>query len=141
VVSIESDQRFFDQARTRLQCHAGCRLIHGDSAEQLANVLTSAEPPTMLFLDAHDSSGTPLLAELAAVALVDAKPVIVVRGMRVPGTNFGFNSYDGPEYGWEWIEPSIHRIFGPRGYRYYFSRRAAGAKCGAVYVVPRQSGS
>jgi protein-L-isoaspartate O-methyltransferase len=137
VVSIESDVKLFQHAAERLASLTNVVLRSGDSAALLEDAIRVAPAPLLVYLDAHGASGTPLLAELEAIARSGRKPIIAIHDFYVPGADFGFDTYDGQDYRWDWIEPNIHRIYGADGYLYYYNRRAAGARRGVVYVVPR----
>src|SRR5687767_13182602 len=57
----------------------------------------------LIFLDAHWGSYNPLLDELKAIAKHGLKPVILIHDFKVPGKDFGFDSYGGQDYDWEWV--------------------------------------
>lgn len=88
----------------------------------------------LFFLDAH-WNGTPLLKELEAIKDKGIKPVIVIHDFKVPGTDFGFDTYDGQDYNYEWIKPSLEKIYG-QDFEYYYNKKATGARRGVIYIYP-----
>jgi hypothetical protein len=89
----------------------------------------------LLFLDAHWEASCPLLDELAAIAESGMKPIIAIHDFKVPNKDFGFDSYNGQDYTWDWIAPSIEKIYG-KDFKHYYNTVAEGAKRGCVFIEP-----
>lgn len=73
--SIELSSDLYLAARSRLSAFANVRLINGDSASKLSELLATINEPTLFWLDGHYSAGitasadikTPISAELKAI--------------------------------------------------------------------------
>lgn len=91
----------------------------------------------LYFLDAHWWDHCPLLEELELIAKDENKPVIVIHDFKVPGKDFGFDSYKGQDFTFEWIKPSIEAIYG-KNYDYHFNDKADGGYRGVIYIYPKK---
>ena len=89
----------------------------------------------LFFLDAHWYDYCPLLDELKVIAKSKMKPVIVIHDFMVPGTDFGYDSYDGKPFSFELIQSSLEQIYGIK-YGYYYNTVAEGARRGLIYIYP-----
>jgi hypothetical protein len=88
----------------------------------------------LFYLDAHSHIETPLLDELKAIAEAEIKPIIVIHDWKIPDRpDLGYDSYNGQDYTFEWIKPSIEAIYGDE-YAYYYNNQAEGAKRGVIYI-------
>ncbi|NJN82617.1 MAG: hypothetical protein HC802_10340 [Caldilineaceae bacterium] len=75
VISIELDDDLYEQARVRFQKDSAIRIIRGDSAEVLPEILSTLNASTLFWLDGHYSgpgtamgrSVSPVMDELAAL--------------------------------------------------------------------------
>lgn len=112
------------------------KFIHGDSGKVLKNIVTSDK--TLYFLDAHWQDAWPLLKELEQIKELGIKPVVVIHDFKVPGKDFGFDSYKGAPLDFEYIKKSIEQIYGETGYDYHYNEQADGAARGVIYVYPKQ---
>ena len=85
VYSIELDKWLFRRAQRRLGRYRNVTLIHGDSADQLGQVIQDLDRPAVFWLDGHYSGGitargtvdTPVVSELTQI-LSDSKDHIVL---------------------------------------------------------------
>ena len=92
----------------------------------------------LFFLDAH-WNGTPLLNELVEIQKAGITPVIVIHDFKVPNRpEFGFDTYDGQPYCFEWIKPYIDAIYAKDGYSIDYNEEAEGAKRGVIYITPNE---
>ncbi len=75
VYSIELSRELFEQATTRFAEFRSIRVLHGDSAQVLPELLQQMKNPALFWLDGHHSGGstargqleTPIQRELAAI--------------------------------------------------------------------------
>lgn len=136
VVTIDLEPKF-----GTLDLNPHVFFMQGDSRQALAASLKlPLANPKLFFLDAHSSIETdecPLRHELQAIidARLPVSPVIVIHDCKVPGKNFGFDTYrDGPIC-WEWVSDLIVRIY-PGGYEKHYNEEASGSKRGCLFVEP-----
>lgn len=126
VYTIESNRQYLDVAKERAKNDASGNIWFylGDSKTVLPDIfkLHSINDKTLLLLDAHWGNECPLLAELKAIADHGIKPCIVIHDMKNPNDErFGFDKYNGQEFTFEWVKPSLDRIYGEDGYIHYFN--------------------
>lgn len=133
VISVEIDPNNFKQALKNLVgCNADVKL--NSSVGQLKMVLPTVKNKNILFfLDAHWQSYCPLLDELQVIADNGIKPVIVIHDFKVPGKDFGYDSYKGQDFEFSWIKEKIEKIYG-NNYTFYYNQEAEGAKRGVIYI-------
>jgi predicted O-methyltransferase YrrM len=139
VITIEANREYYEEAKQNIEDHSNVSMLLGDSSVVLADVLSSENITTkklMFFLDAHWHDACPLKDELQTIANAGLKPIIVIHDWVVPGTGFGFDSYNGQPFTWEWIEKDIFNIYGENFIKYY-NVMAEGAKRGVLYIEPR----
>jgi len=98
-------------------------------------LIPSLERPLFFYLDAHWEKYWPLLDELQVIADNGVQPIIVIHDFFVPGSNLGFDKYDGQRLDFEYIEPSLQKIYG-NNFTYEYNRYATGARRGIIYVFP-----
>lgn len=134
VVSIESSRKHFYHALDVLEKRNNTTLLLGQSEKRLPEVLKKNKDKKILFyLDAHGNR-TPLLKELDCIA--DAKlthpPVIVIHDFQVPDKpHFGYDTYDGQPYTWEWVKPHIEAIY--TSHNHWYNNKATGKKRGVLF--------
>jgi len=101
------------------------------------NLTMQRNKSVLLYLDAHGPQGTPLLGELQAVIDSGIKPVIIIHDFVNPERpEFGFDTYNGQPYTFEWIKPYIDKIYGVENYAISYNGVAAGAMRGVIYIEP-----
>lgn len=137
VTSIESDLNNYNESRRNL--NGFITLIHGDSSKVLKDHTPIYPNPekVLLFLDAHWADNWPLLAELRQISELEIKPVIVIHDFKVPGKDFGYDSYAGQELDFNYIEGSLRYIYGEDGYSYHYNEQADGGYRGVIYIYPK----
>lgn len=138
VHSIEANERFLREARMRLNGQSNVSLHGGHSPAILKSLLPQISGPFLLYLDAHGDAGTPLLDELTVISESGLRPIIAIHDFYVPGRDFGFDTYNGQAYRWDWIASHVARIYGEAGFDYYYNSEADGARRGVAYIVPRR---
>lgn len=140
VHSIEIDWRYLEIARGRLQTLENVQLHQGNSPEVLRKLLGGLKQPLLLFLDAHWGGYCPLQDELKTAASCGVRrPVIVIHDFLVPGTDLGYDSYQGKPFDLAMVEHHLPPLY-PDGYTTsYNDETAEGARRGILYVEPKQS--
>jgi len=134
VYTIEVDSENIPEATEYLKDSTNVTVMEGCSPELLRNLLKRDRGNTLFYLDAHSHIDTPLLDELKAIAEAEIKPVIVIHDWKIPDRpDLGYDSYNGQDYTFEWIKPSIEAIYG-NDYAYYYNNQAEGAKRGVIYI-------
>lgn len=109
----------------------------GNSVDALRNWLPDLKRERLLiFLDAHWQQYNPLLDELAMIARFKIQPVIAIHDFKVPGTDLGYDSYNGQDYDFAWIEKSLAKVY-PNGYGYHYNKEAEGARRGVIFIYPK----
>lgn len=110
----------------------------GDSVEGLKMYLHRFKEKNVLFyLDAHWRHVCPLLGELSAIAdNPPKKSIIVIHDFKVPNQpDFGFDTYNGQSYTFDWIQPLLNNIY-HGNFKYYYNYVAEGAKRGVIFIFP-----
>ncbi|WP_424100578.1 hypothetical protein [Moorena producens] len=134
VYTIEIDTENIPEATEFLKDSTNVTVMEGSSPELLRDLLKLDNGNVLFFLDAHSHIYTPLLDELKAIAETGIKPVIVIHDWKVPNRpDLGYDSYNGQDYTFEWIKPSIEAIYG-NDYIYYYNDKAEGGKRGVIYI-------
>lgn len=139
VWTVESHGDTFAVADKRLTGLENATWIKGRSELVMPHMIAIANAvgPILCFLDAHFDKHCPLLDELKAIAESGIKPVICVHDMFVPGRpDLGYDTWNGKRFTFEWLKPSLDRIYGPKGYSHWFNNEAAGQKRGCLYCAP-----
>lgn len=129
VDTVEADHDFSDIAVQRMPRNAS--LHRGLSQHVLPDLI---ENDTLYYLDAHGCAvgGCPLKKELEAIARAQPRNIaIAIHDFQVPGTDFGFDTYDYP-LEWSEIAPIVARIF--RKPHHYYNSEADGARRGIIYI-------
>jgi hypothetical protein len=64
----------------------------------------------------------------------------MIHDFKVPDhPELGFDSYDGQDYEWDWIEGHVEAIYGKDGYIKSYNTDAVGAKRGVVVIEPKSA--
>lgn len=134
VISLEFDIENYKKAIRRVT-ESNVRILNGDSGSILKTL--KADNHTLYFLDAHWGDAWPLLDELKQIAELKIKPVIIIHDFKVPGTDFGFDSYKGIELDLKYIEAGLREIYDADGYSYHYNNQADGAARGLIYIYPK----
>lgn len=133
VVTIEKDFSMFNEAIKRFN---GLNIVSvaGDSKDMLESF---DEEPCLYYLDAHSNGECPLKEELSVIADKNygRRQCIAIHDFKVPGTDFGYDTYD-YELCFEEIEPYLETIY-PGGFDYHYNTQADGAKRGIIFIYPK----
>lgn len=148
VYTIEINESYLHIAKQKFISHKNIEVYQGDSASVLTYQLNKLSNRTIYFLDAHWGNVCPLLNELTAIAHTGLRPVIAIHDFKVPGEpHLGFDSWNGQEFTFKWIKPSIDAIYNnrlleeniPDDYEYYYNtfEKSSGAKRGIIFILPK----
>lgn len=133
-LTVECDRNNYDIAIKNI---AGKAYIHfGDSVKFLNHVVKTIEQTSLFYLDAHWGNVCPLLQELKELETLKNKPVIAIHDFKTDNPDHGYDSYNGQEFTYEWIKPSLDNIYGEGQYKYHYNKEADGAKRGVIYIYP-----
>lgn len=144
VISFEVNENNYNRALIETKNTKGIAIVNQNSVDGLRhiNTILAEDPnetkPGLYFLDAHWEDYWPLLDELKLIGESGLKPVIVIHDFKVPGKDFGFDSYKGINLDFDYIKNHIEAIYGPDGYEYHYNEKADGAKRGLIYIYPKQ---
>ncbi len=138
VHTIEINKTYLAQAEAKVGDKSNVNMHEGSSPEKIKEIIAEGwNPGILFFLDAHWYDYCPLLDELLAIADKKIKPVIAIHDFKVPGKDFGFDSYKGQDYDFDWIKPSLDKIYGADGYSYYYNTESEGSMRGIIYIISR----
>lgn len=144
VLTIESNKQYLDVAieRAANEKIENIRFYYGKSESVLPDILSlyQVDEEVLILLDAHWLNACPLLDELKSIANHQVKPCIVIHDMKNPNDErFGFDSYNGQEFTFEWVKPSLDMIYGENGYTYYFNTgfKQESAQRGVLFCHPK----
>lgn len=139
VATIEINLEYFTRAQKTLEpCH-NVQQFFGSTVEVLPELLeVHKDKNILMWIDSHWGPDNPLLAELEIILHSGLKPVLIIHDFKVPGhPELGFDTYGDIVYEWDWIAPSIEKIYGVDGYVKEYNSQAEGAKRGIVYIMPK----
>ncbi len=139
VATIEVNLEYFTRAQKTLeQCH-NVQQFFGSTVEILPELLeVHKDKNIFMFIDSHWGPNNPLLAELEIIQHSGIKPVIAIHDFKVPShPELGFDTYGDIVYEWDWIAPSIEKIYGVDGYVKEYNSLAEGARRGIIYLMPK----
>lgn len=145
VITIESNDINFQKAKNALKETKNVMMFYGSSEKILSDLLgiediyNIREKNIGVFLDAHWESFNPLLDELQVIANSKLKPsFIAIHDFKVPlKPDFGYDTYNGQDYEWNWIKEKVENIYGENGYEIEYNNEATGAKRGIIYIQPK----
>lgn len=145
VFTIENQKENFEKAVEANKHLNNIKYFLGGSQDMLQQVLEvndefKGNVNVLFFLDAHWYDYCPLLDELDIIAKHNnIRPVIVIHDFKVPGKpEFGFDSYKGQDFEFEWIQQHIEAIYNVDGYAYHYNEQADGAMRGVIYFYPKK---
>ncbi len=137
VHTIELNQEYQNIAKNNVGDLENVSYHLGSSPEVMEQIIPEGwNPGLLIFLDAHWNDYNPLLDELKVIANKKIKPVIVIHDFKVPGKDFGFDSYAGQDYDYDWIKGLLGEIYGNE-YDFYYNEEATGSQRGIIYILPR----
>jgi len=101
IISIEIGRELFEKAKERFSFAKHIEIIHGDSGEELGNVMMKLGQPALFYLDGHYSGGdtargrkdTPIYEELDHILKSsETRHVIIIDDARCFGSEPGYPS-------------------------------------------------
>src|SRR6185503_1652914 len=140
VYTIEINKEFYNEAKINLGACENVLQFLGNTIHVLPKVLEIIpnKKNLLIFVDSHWLAHNPLIEELAIIAIANIQPCIIVHDFKVPDhPELGFDSYNGQDYDYAWIEYSLSKIY-PEGYNYYYNSEAIGARRGVIFIEPIQ---
>lgn len=116
-------------------------VILGSSPNILNEILNDNEKDLLLFLDAHWGNYWPIHDELKVCIEKKIKPVIVIHDFYVPDNNgkakFGYDSYNGQNLDYKYIEKFLITIYGENGFSYHYTDKIESVDSGLIYIYPK----
>ncbi len=139
VFSIEIEPIFAAAAQETCADRQNVSILLGDSRAGLRDLFKSksimdATDPILFYLDAHWLSDWPLREELALITARRSPFVIVIHDCMVPGTSFGYDTYNGVPLSFELVKPMLDKIRFKWFHR--FNERADGHRRGVLFIEP-----
>jgi len=116
--------RMHGTAQQLLTGYENIEMYEGNSPEFLPVIFKeiAAIEPILFYLDAHGYDYWPLMDELGIIAeQIGPRAIIIIDDIKVPGKDYGYDTYKGVENSLELIEPHLNKIY-PQGFHYeYFN--------------------
>lgn len=139
VATIEVNLEYYMRAEKTLELCHNVTQFYGSTVEILPELLAVHSDKNILFFsDAHWQEFNPMLAELEIIQHSGLKPCLAIHDFKVPNhPELGFDTYKDIVYEWEWIKPSVEKIYGVDGYVNEYNSMAEGAKRGIIYIWPK----
>jgi len=97
-------------------------MYEGSSPDVLPTILKEipSEEPILFYLDAHGYEYWPLLDELGIIAdIVGSRAVIIIDDIKIPGKDYGFDSYNGVDCSLELIDDKLKKIYKNYAHEYF----------------------
>lgn len=141
VHTVELIQQNHDYAKDNLMGFHNAFFYIGSSEDVLSRIVPPIKGRSLLFfLDAHFYDFCPLIEELKVIADNGIKPVIVIHDWKVDNRpELGYDSYNGQDFTFDWIQQHVESIYGVNGYEYHFNGKSEGAQRGVIYIYPKQN--
>lgn len=145
VYTIELNKEYCELARAKFLQYPNITSIHGNSEDVLRHLrietMNSLWSNVIFFLDAHGfgAKRCPLITELYSIYKMGLRPIIAIHDFYVPGSELGYDTYNGQRYDLKWIERSLRQIYGSdKNYKieYNSDSKSVGAKRGIAYIYP-----
>lgn len=146
VFTVESNKQYLEIAIERWNERLGkpnnIAPFLGKSETVLADIFNifTIGNNSLVFADAHWGNDCPLLDELNAIHQHGIRPVIVIHDVLNPNDGrFGYDTYNGQDFTFEWLKPSLDLIYGEGEYEYYFNTgfKQESAQRGVLYCIPK----
>lgn len=145
VIGIESNPEYATITRDRIYKNGlgPWSITNADSANELSKLMNVLNEPSNLslkviyFLDAHWANDQALERELEVLKRHRTKPVIMIHDWKVPGKNFGYDSYGGVDYSYDNYKPYFDAIY-PEGYTHRYNEETVGyGNRGVIILEPK----
>ena len=136
VYTYETNEHFYSVGIEKTKDFNNVNSFLENSLIGLPNLQGKLSDPTIFFLDAHWGDYCPLLDELDIISTLNTTPIIVIHDFKTNNPELGYDSYNGNDFCFDWIENHIKKIY-PNGFDYYYNTEAVGAKRGLIYITPK----
>lgn len=138
VHTIEISPLLSKQAAIKCKNRKNILFHTGNSPVVLTSFIHTLNAPILYFLDAHWNAYWPLLDELDVIAKANNRNcVLVLHDAYVPGTTFGYDSYNGQRLDLAYVSDKLDLIYGKNKWVYSYNTQATGAKRGVLFVEPK----
>lgn len=136
--TIECNNDYYVKSKALLKDCSNVHMYLGSSPNVMDTLLPTLQGRTLFFLDAHWYNYCPLIDEIKTIEKHNKKDsVLIVHDFKVPGKNFGFDSYNGQDYEYSWVQPHIESLY-KNNFTYKYNDVAEGACRGVLYVFPSE---
>ena len=132
VFTVEIDPVLHEQVQPRFSCYPNITSLLGNSPDVLKKIQPQLAYPLFAYLDAHWEGYWPLRDELRLLFALKQPQLIMIHDFRVPGRDFGFDSYQGSACDLDFLGDIL-----PHGVcRYAFNDRTAAqsANRGVLFI-------
>lgn len=136
VYTFENNETFYNAGVHKVQDMSHVHPILNDSVQGLKDIKDNIDSQSIFFLDAHWWDFCPLLDELEVLSTYEHKPIIVIHDFKTDNPEFGYDSYHGQDFDFNFIKEKIENIY-PDGYEYFYNVVAENAKRGVIFIVPK----
>ena len=138
VISTEINPEFHNISKHKLAYSPNVTLLLGDSAKALEDNFNLLQGKKIIaFLDSHFLNDQVLERELELLTKLEVKPIIIIHDFYVPGTDFGYDTWDGHRYDYEFYKSYLDKVYGgDTQYTYFYNKEAVGARRGVIVTVP-----
>lgn len=129
VFTIEINKENYDIADNYLKDSKNVYRFFGSSPDVLDEILEERDLKNVLFfLDAHWGDYWPIHDEILTMKKYGLKPVVVIHDFYVPDADgkakFGFDKYKGQALDYQFVKPSIDKLYGTGNYKHYCLQEA-----------------
>ena len=133
--TVDLDEELYEKAKNRFVGYP-LTLINNYSSKALDEYVPKLDPntPVFFFLDAHWQNDCPLIDELQAIGQSGKSGIIAIHDWKVPNSDLGFDSYNGQDFTYEWIEPTLQANFKQYKAWYNNPKTAIGARRGVLFI-------
>jgi predicted O-methyltransferase YrrM len=136
--TVESNSDYFNKSKEFLKDCQNVHMYLGNSPQIMEEVIPNLNGRTLFFLDAHWYNYCPLIDEIKTIdKCKKTDSVLIVHDFKVPGKNFGYDSYNGQDYEYSWVESHVKKLYN-NNFEYCYNDIAEGANRGVLYIFPRE---
>ena len=136
IYTVECNSSYFKKSEEFLKNCKNVKMYLGNSPEIMSKIIPNLKGNTLFFLDAHWYNYCPLIDEIKTIEKYKKEnPVLIVHDFKVPGKNFGYDSYNGQDYEYSWVEPHIKSLYSNK-FTYKYNDVAEGSNRGVLYIFP-----
>jgi len=138
VLTTEINQEFYNSSKDKLKELNSVTLLLGDSAKVLKDNFTLIKDKKILaFLDSHFLNDQVLERELELFRELTQKPIIIIHDFYVPDKDFGYDTWDGHRYDYNFYKKYLDDLYGEDGYTYFYNNDAVGCRRGVIVTEPK----